>query len=280
MNPAPRIGSSPYVAAVDLPPVASPTHLTLPSGRQILIDILVQKFLAEFIRITEREISQDEACLELERSWKTSVDADRALELKKSREESENLRNTGKVREYGLGGTLALSGIASVIGGNLLLGGAGIVAGVMQMLDQYFERRGSDAICSSLAAFLPVSEESLQDATALFSTFASIAATLMLGIYTNPADKFKAVQQALSVATGVTKAAFGYMEGQITERRDEHKARSIEIDAESDLVREAIQKTMEQIGRYAEQVQQFQRMQIQLAEKDKSLKSNIFSMAR
>ena len=191
-----------------------------------------------------------------------------------------SLRNTGKVREYGLGGTLALSGIASAIGGNLLFGGAGIVAGVMQMLDQYFERRGSDAACSFLSSFLPVSEDNLRDATALFTSVASIAATFTFALYSNPAEQFKAVQQALSVATGVTKAAFGYVEGQITERRDEHKARSIEIDASSELVRDAIQKTMSQIGSFAEQVQQFQRMQIELAQKDNNLKISIFSMAR
>lgn len=275
---ASAIGAAPIVAPNGQAAAVPRTAITLPSGRQVPIEYLVQRFLAEFIRITEQQVSEDEAALQLERSWKTAVDAERTDELQKARHEAENLRFTGKVREYGLGGTLALSGIAQAIAGHALLGGAGIIAGTLQMLNQYFDSRGTQAVTAFFGSFLPVSEGSLTDAAALFTTFASAASTLLLPLYGQAGDKL--VQQALAVATGTTRAAFDYAEGRASDRRDEHRARSIEIDAAVDMVGESIQNIMDQIGRSVEQIQQFQRMQIELAQKEHSLKSNIFSMAR
>src|SRR5215469_13121315 len=153
------ISKTPLIQADHNAAEVSSTMLTLPSGRKIPIQFLVQTFLAELIRLSEQQITSEQAELEVERSWKEGIDAARKVELSKIRKEAENLNHTGKVREYGLGGMLALSGVAASVGGNLLLGGAGIVAGVMQMLNQYFEQRGTDAAVKFFNSFLPVGEE-------------------------------------------------------------------------------------------------------------------------
>jgi hypothetical protein len=259
-----------HTSNVSQPSVAEATAVTLPSGKTIPLDLLMQAFISACIREMEKNIEGEERDLDIEREWKKGLEQQRLDEHKLIQEEVRNLKQTEKVREYGLGATLAMSGMATVLAGNLALGAAATVAGVVQILDQYFERRGSEAVASFFSSFLPVSQERCQDATLLFTTFASIAASI--GLKGGP---------VLAVATGATKAVSAYFEGQITERRDEHKARALEIGLHADQVKDAIEQTLFMLSQHAEQLQQFQSLKFKIEKsKDNTLRGFIHSLTQ